>query len=163
MARALLVGCGCRGREVGRALLGAGWAVRGTSRRPEGRAEIEAAGIDSAEADPDRVGTVVELLGDVTVVVWSFGSAAGSEDQVAAVHGPRLESTLNKLVDTPARGFVYEAAGTAGEGRFAEGRRLVEGAAARWRIPVRIVTQDPADWQASVNAITAAVEDVLRG
>ena len=36
MARALIVGCGCRGRELGRELLAEGWQVRGTSRRAEG-------------------------------------------------------------------------------------------------------------------------------
>ena len=34
MARALIVGCGCRGRELGSALAAAGWQVRGTTRDP---------------------------------------------------------------------------------------------------------------------------------
>ena len=40
MARALIVGCGCRGRELGARLLAEGWAVRGTSRREAGLAAI---------------------------------------------------------------------------------------------------------------------------
>ena len=36
MARALIVGCGCRGRLLGKELLAQGWAVRGTSRREQG-------------------------------------------------------------------------------------------------------------------------------
>jgi len=43
MARALVVGCGCRGRELGRELRERGWQVRGTTRGP-GIAEIEDAG-----------------------------------------------------------------------------------------------------------------------
>ena len=33
VARALIVGCGCRGRMLGQRLVEDGWAVRGTSRR----------------------------------------------------------------------------------------------------------------------------------
>lgn len=163
MARVLLVGCGCRGREVGVGLAASGWAVRGTSRRAEGRAAIEAAGFEASAADPDRLGTVVELLADVAVVVWAFGSARGTDDEIDALHGRRLESLLVKLVDSPVRGFVYEAAGSAGEVRFSGGRQLVEDAAARWRIPIRVITGGACQESASASAITAAVEDVLRG
>lgn len=162
MARVLLVGCGCRGREVGRLLLGSGWAVRGTSRRTEGRAAIEAAGIEAAEADPDQLGGVVELLADVSVLVWALGSATGAGEEIAALHGPRLESLLAKLVDTPVRGFIYEARGGVDDETLAVGRLLVADAAARWRIPVVIVEEDPADWQASSAAIAEAVRAVVR-
>ena len=112
MARALIVGCGCRGRLLGAELLGRGWAVRGTSRTEAGLAEIAAAGIEPALADPERPGTVLDLVGDVAVVAWLLGSAAGDEEALAAIHGPRLERLLEHLVDTPVRGFLYEAAGT---------------------------------------------------
>jgi uncharacterized protein YbjT (DUF2867 family) len=68
VARALIVGCGCRGRSLGRDLLEEGWAVRGTSRGAEGLAEIEDAGIEPALADPERPATLLELVGDVTAV-----------------------------------------------------------------------------------------------
>ena len=116
MARALIIGCGCRGRELGERLLAEGWAVRGTSRREEGLAAIEAAGIEPALADPDRVGTVLELVGDVAVVFHLLGSAAGEPEALAAIHGPRLERLLEKLVDTPVRGVVYEAVGSVDAG-----------------------------------------------
>ncbi len=96
MARALIVGCGCRGRELGRRLLAEGWAVRGTSRREEGLAAIEAAGIEPALADPDRPGTMLELVGDVAVVFWLLGSAEGEAEELAAIHGPRLERLLER-------------------------------------------------------------------
>ena len=77
MARALIVGCGCRGRELGGRLLAEGWAVRGTSRREQGLAAIEAAGIEPALADPGRPATVLDLVGDVAAVYWLLGSAGG--------------------------------------------------------------------------------------
>ena len=73
---------------------------------------IEAGGLEAAEADPDRPGTVLDLCGDVAVVVWLLGSAAGTDDAISAIHGPRLERLLEKLVDTPVRGFAYEAVGS---------------------------------------------------
>lgn len=149
MARALIVGCGCRGRELGKGLLGAGWAVRGTTRREAGLAAIEAAGIEPALADPDRVGTVLELVGDVAVVFHLLGSAEGDPEAVAAIHGPRLERLLEKLVDTPVRGLVYEGVGGAGAAALAGGAELVATASRTWRIPAEIVRaepNDPAEW-----------------
>lgn len=132
MARALIVGCGCRGRFVGTQLIADGWAVRGTSRREEGLEEIEAAGIEPALADPDRPGTILELVNDVAVLVLLLGSASGSEEELAAIHGPRLERLMERLVETPVRGVVYE--GTEG------GSEVVRAAGRTWRIPVEILT-----------------------
>jgi uncharacterized protein YbjT (DUF2867 family) len=142
LARALIVGCGCRGRELGSELAKVGWQVRGTSRRREGRNAIEAAGFEAAEADPDRPGTVLDLCGDIAVVVWLLGSAAGDEEDLSAIHGPRLERLLEKLVDTPVRGFAYESVGTVDSALLATGRGIVEHAGERWRIPVAMLTAD---------------------
>lgn len=131
MARALIVGCGCRGRQLGEQLLREGWAVRGTSRREEGLAAIEAAGIEPALADPDRPGTILDLVGDVAILVLLLGNAAGSEEELAAIHGPRLERLMEHLVETPVRGVVYE--GTE------RGEEIVQAAAGTWRIPVKTV------------------------
>lgn len=135
MARALIVGCGCRGRELGERLLADGWAVRGTSRRDEGLAAIEAAGIEPALADPDRPGTILELVNDVAILVLLLGSARGSEGELAAIHGPRLERLMEHLVETPVRGVLYE--GTE------EGAGVVEAASRTWRIPVRTIAPSP--------------------
>jgi hypothetical protein len=149
LARALIVGCGCRGRALGGRLAGEGLAVRGTSRRETGLAAIEAAGFEAALADPDRPGTVLELVGDVALVVWLLGSAVGGREAVAAIHGPRLESLLGKLVDTPVRGFAYEPAGRVERGRLEAGAQIVEAASATWHIPVAVLAQAPgADWDA---------------
>lgn len=145
MARALIVGCGCRGRELGARLFADGWAVRGTSRHPAGIETIEAAGIEAVEADPDRLGTVLDLVGDVAVVVWLMGSATGDPETVAAINGERLESLMLRLVDTPVRGFVYETAGSAPAEALSRGAAIVEAAAQRWRIPVALLETDPGD------------------
>ena len=142
MASALIVGCGCRGRELGTELTGLGWQVRGTSRRADGIEAIEAAGIEPAEADPDRPGTVLELCGDVAVVVWLLGSASGAPEAVSAIHGPRLERLLEKIVDTPVRGFAYEATGSVDGELLDDGRRIVDRAAETWRIPVTFLTSE---------------------
>lgn len=161
MARALLVGCGCRGRLLGRGLIDDGWAVRGTSRSDEGVAEIAAAGIEAVAADPDRLGSVTDLIGDVTVLAWLMGSASGDGDAAVTVNGPRLESLLERLVDTPVRGLVYEARGSAPAEVLDEGVAMVEGASERWRIPVVILRADPGDpggWAAEAReAITAVL------
>ncbi len=163
MARALLVGCGCHGRELGQRLIAEGWAVRGTSRSPAGLELIGSAGLDAASADPDRVGTILEQVGDVAVVVWLMGSATGTPDQLEAVNVLRLESLLEKLVDTPVRGFVFEGSGTAGDSVLAAGAELVERAARTWMIPVRIVDADREDAEAWTAAMSGAVSSVLLG
>jgi uncharacterized protein YbjT (DUF2867 family) len=145
VARALIVGCGCRGRLLGERLLAEGWAVRGTSRRDAGLEPLEAAGIEPALADPARPGTLLELVGDVAVVHWLLGSAEGDEGALAAIHGERLERLLERLVDTPVRGFVYEAAGRAPAHMLERGRAAVAAAGERWRIPVATPAADPED------------------
>jgi nucleoside-diphosphate-sugar epimerase len=135
VARALIVGCGCRGRELGAELLARGWAVRGTSRREEGLAAIEAVGIEAVDADPARPGTVLDLVGDVTALVWLLGSAVGTEEELANLHGASLERVLERLVETPVRRFVYEAGGSLDDGLLKGGTEIVDAAAERWRIP----------------------------
>jgi uncharacterized protein YbjT (DUF2867 family) len=144
VARALIVGCGCRGRELGGRLLADGWAVRGTSRRTDGLAAIEAAGIEPALADPERPGTILDLVVDVTVLVLLLGSATGSEEELEAIHGPRLERLMEHLVETPVRGVLYE--GTEA------GAEIVLNASRTWRIPVEIVARD-ADLVAAVHSV----------
>jgi uncharacterized protein YbjT (DUF2867 family) len=139
LARALIVGCGCRGRELGSQLLEQGWAVRGTSRREEGLAEIGAAGIEPALADPESPATVLDLVGDVADVYWLLGSATGEPENLEAIHGSRLERLLERLVETPVRRFLYEAHGSVDPKILSAGADLVERAAETWRIPVEIL------------------------
>jgi hypothetical protein len=144
----LIVGCGCRGRALGAALLEDGHAVRGTSRAQLD--PIETAGIEAWAADPDRLGTVMAALPGVSVVCWLLGSATGPN--AAELHGPRLETLLERLVDTPVRGFVYEAGG---------GEQAVRAAGERWRMAVRVVSADPARHEEWLAAMRGAVADLL--
>ncbi len=146
MARALIVGCGCRGRLLGARLQSDGWAVRGTSRGHEGLAAIEAAGIEPGLADPDRVGTLLEHVADVAVVFHLLGSAQGAAENLADIHGPRLERLMEKLVDTPVRGVVYEAVGSVDSSLLAAGAELVRAAGGTWRIPFEIVATESNDF-----------------
>jgi hypothetical protein len=137
--------------------------VRGTTRDPEGTREIEAAGIESAVADPDRVDTVMDHVADVAVVCWLLGSAAGEDEAVAALQGPRLERLLEELVDTPVRGVVYEAAGRIpAEAREAGERALAE-AKERWRIPYAVIRADPVEMESWAAEAEEAVGRAIAG
>ena len=152
------MGCGCRGQELGRRLVGAGWQARGTTRAPGSSEDILAAGLEAVIADPDRVGSLLDHVGDVTLVFWLLGSALGEPDASAAIHGPRLERLMEEIVDTPVRGFVYEAGGKVPRHHLERGAQIVREAGERWRIPVEIVAEDPGDWEAWTEAMLAATE-----
>jgi uncharacterized protein YbjT (DUF2867 family) len=162
LARGLIVGCGCRGRELAAELAGLGWQVRGTSRQPVGLEAIDTAGFEAAQADPDRPGTVLEHCGDVAVVIWLLGNAVGEPEATSRIHGPRLESLLEKLVDSPVRGFAYEAAGSVDGRPLVEGARIVERAGERWRIPVTLLSEDRRESGWAVRT-AAAVAGLLTG
>ncbi len=161
MARVLIVGCGCRGRALAGALIADGHAVRGTSRTEEGRAAIAAAGIEAAAADPDRLATMMAQLPGVSAVCWLMGSAAGDAEQLAGLHGVRLWTLLERLVDTPVRGLVYEAAGSCAPELLQGGTELVEDARQRWHMPVAVVEADPAQVLGWIAAVRAGVAQVL--
>ena len=127
MARVLIVGCGCRGQALARALAAAGHVVRGTTRDPARTAAIAGAGAEPYVGDPDRIGTLMDALVGVTVVCWLLGHAPDPD-----LHGGRLRMLFEKLVDTPVRGVVYERALPAGEA-------IARDAAERWRIPVEVI------------------------
>jgi nucleoside-diphosphate-sugar epimerase len=106
MARVLIVGCGCRGRELAGELRARGHAVRGTTRLDAGRTALEAAGIEAWVGDPDRIGTLTYALDGVTILCWLMGSARGTPEQLAALHGSRLKMLLERTIDTTVRGVV---------------------------------------------------------
>ena len=109
-------------------------------------------------ADPDRLDTVLEQVGDVALVYWLLGSAAGEPEALETIHGSRLELLLRHLVDTPVRGFVYEAAKDGQLGDASHGAAIVRDAAERWRIPVEVVDVPPARLDAWRDAMVGAAE-----
>jgi putative NADH-flavin reductase len=139
MARFLIVGCGCRGQMLARELVATGHIVRGTTRDPAKLAAIDAAGAEGVVADPYRLATVMPLLDGASAVLWLMGTANGSADSVDAVHGTRLESMLELIVDTHARGFVYETGGVERE----LGVHAARCAAEVYEMPIEVLTTDP--------------------
>jgi uncharacterized protein YbjT (DUF2867 family) len=127
VARVLIVGCGCRGQALARELRAAGHAVRGTTRDPARTEAIAAAGAEPYVGDPDRIATLMDALTGVTILVWLLGGATDPE-----LHGGRLRMMLEKLVDTPVRGVVYE--GTP------EGAALARASAHTWSIPLEVLS-----------------------
>jgi hypothetical protein len=143
--------------------VGQGHAVRGTSRDAPRVREIELAGAQGVRADPNRLSTLLPQLDGVAAICWLMGGAVGDRQLIAGLHGTRLRSLLEKLVDTPVRGFVYEAAGPVQRGRLSAGVAIVRDAGERWQIPVEVVTQDPDDHGAWLEAMRGAVGRVLAG
>jgi uncharacterized protein YbjT (DUF2867 family) len=161
VARALIVGCGCRGRELGRALIADGWVVRGTTRDTDRVEAIEADGIEAAVADPDRIADVLDAIEGVTVIFWLLGSATGGPEAVAALHGPRLERLLEEIVDTPVRGFVYEVTGDLEPQVLVGAFEALRSAGERWRIPFEVVDTDPAEPGQWLEGMRAAAAEVI--
>jgi nucleoside-diphosphate-sugar epimerase len=122
VARILIVPCGCRGRELARALRADGHAVRGTTRGAHVE-EIRAAGAEPYIGDPDRIGTLMDALYGVTVVVWL----------APPVPEGRLRMLWEKLVDTGVRGVVHD-------GPYDE---LSRRSSQTWSIPLEFAGDDP--------------------
>jgi NAD(P)H-binding len=159
--RVLLIGGGCRGLRLTETLIADGHAVRAVTRHEANRERIERAGAECWIGDPDVVGTLRYALENVTILVWSLGTAAGTHEQVAALHGPRLHMMLSKAIDTTVRGVVYETAGTVDaatlRGGIAELRRTCQ----LNEIPFALVDTDPAARDAWVLATRAAIDGLL--
>lgn len=163
--RALIVGGGCRGLDLTRALVADGHAARVVTRTEAGRAAIEDAGGECWIGDPDVIGTLRYALENVTLVCWLLGTASGADaDRLAALHGSRLKMMLEKTTDTTVRGVVYEAAGTVGADVLAAGVAEMEHARDTNLIPFALIYADPrgdrAEWLAQVRG---AVERLLAG
>ena len=161
--RVLLAGGGCRGLTLARDLTADGHAVRVVTRTEARRAEIEATGAECWIGDPDVIGTLRYALDNVTVVVWALGTASSEDpDKVAALHGSRLTMLLERIIDTTARGFVYEAAGTAGPEAFAAGTAEVRRMCDLNEIPYWVLEVDPAESETSwALAARAAIDEIL--
>jgi uncharacterized protein YbjT (DUF2867 family) len=163
VARVLIVGCGCRGQALARDLRAAAHAVRGTTRDPARTDAIAAAGAEPYVGDPDRIATLMEALSGVTVLCWLMGTVTGEDERVAALHDGRLRMLWEKLVDTPVRGVVYEAAGPLAPGVLDRGRAVALAAHETWRIPLELLETDPGDHERWRGDARAAVDRLLGG
>ena len=124
MARILLVGGAGRARELA----------------SSGHVVEEADGVD-----PDRLATLTPRLEGVTVLCWLFG-----ESDSETLHGDRLASLVEYIVDTPVRGLVYERSA-----KHPDGEEIITRARETFRIPCAVVS--PGD------DLAAAVAEVLAG
>lgn len=159
--RILMVGGGCRGLDLTRDLAADGHAIRVVTRSEANRAAIEAAGGECWIGDPDRIGTLRYALDNVTLLLWLLGTASGTEEQVAALHGSRLHMMLERTTDTTVRGVVYETGGTLPEAVVASGIAEIEEANRMNEIPYALLEADPADREAWLRAAHAAIETLL--
>jgi hypothetical protein len=118
VARVLIVPCGCRGRALARSLRSEGHAVRGTTRGAHVAEIAEVA--EPYVGDPDRIGTLMDALHGVTIVVWLAGGLDIPEG--------RVRMFWEKIVDTGVRGVVHEGGGEA----------IAREASERWQIPLEV-------------------------
>jgi hypothetical protein len=158
----MIVGGGCRGRQLAAEMVGEGHAVRITTRGEGGRAAIECVGAECWIGTPDRLATLRGALDAVTILCWMLGEARGSEAELAALHGPRLELFLTQAIDTTVRGFVYEARGAVvPEQALREGEQTVRRLTARSSIPAAFLTADPRERDAWLADARGAVRSLL--
>jgi hypothetical protein len=156
-----MVGGGCRGLELARALIADGHAVRAVTRTEARRAELEDAGCECWIGTPDVVGTLRYALDNVTVLCWLLGTATGDPEKVAALHGSRLKMMLEKTTDTTVRGVVYEAAGSVAPVLLAQGVAELRHAHAANEIPFALLDADPRDPEAWLAVALAAIDALL--
>jgi uncharacterized protein YbjT (DUF2867 family) len=163
VARILIVAGGCRGRRLAAELVRAGHPTRITTRRKEARAAIEASGAECWIGDPDRLTTLNGALDRVTVVCWLLASATGPPAQLHALHTSRLRAFLGRMIDTPVRGFVYEAGGIAvSDETIAAGERIASALAERNALPVAVV-RSPTDSDPWLAQAREAVDSLIAG
>jgi NAD(P)H-binding len=160
LARCLIIGCGCRGLALARELVARGHAVRATTRDPAHVPAIEAAGAEAVVGDPDRVATVAPAFEHVGAAVILLGSAVGSPEALAALHGTRLDMLLLRMLDSTVRGIVYEASGRVDSSILGAGAQRVRTFCEGSRIPYVLLDVDGGAWP---EGAADAIESVLRG
>lgn len=145
-----------------------GHAVRITTRTEDGRAAIEATGAECWIGTPDRLATLRGALANVTIACWMLAGAHGDADDVAALHGSRLEFFLTQAIDTTVRGLIYDATpGRVSADALAEGERLVRKLTELNAIPMALLGAGGAaavagdDAEAWIGEAAAAVERLL--
>jgi hypothetical protein len=86
-----------------------------------------------------------------------MGTAVASPE----LHGTRLQTLTEHLVDTPVRGLIYEAAGTVDRTLLDRGAQIVRNASQTWHIRGEVVTTDPTAHDEWLGAMKEAVDRAL--
>ena len=68
MKNAVILGCGYTGRVLARDLLAAGYRVRGTTTRPEGRSTVEAVGAEAVVARLDDIDALRQAIDGADII-----------------------------------------------------------------------------------------------
>ncbi len=158
----MIVGGGCRGRELAAQMVGEGHAVRVTTRTEAGRATIEQTGAECWIGTPDRLATLRGALENVTILCWLLGSVSGSAEELAALHSTRLDFFLTQAIDTTVRGFLYEARGTSTPAdQLAGGEQIVRAITERNSIPASFLNADPEQREAWLAGAAGAISELL--
>ena len=167
VARILIVGGGCSGRELAARMVGDGHAVRITTREERGREEIERSGAECWIGTPDRLATMRGALDHVTIACWMLAGANGEPAQLQDLHGSRLEFFLSQAIDTTVRGLVYDATpgGSVPSELLASGAAIVERMTELNAIPAAVIDleQGRAEQAAWVDAAVNAIDGLLSG
>jgi hypothetical protein len=112
-------------------------------------------------ADPGRVATLASAFEHVSVACVLLGSARGNPEQLAALHGTRLDMLLARMLDTTVRGVVYEAHGAVPAAMLDAGAERVRAFCERSRVPYVLLRADPNDHGTWLRAAFDGVERVL--
>jgi hypothetical protein len=166
VARILIVGGGCPGRELAARMVGDGHAVRITTREERGRAEIERSGAECWIGTPDRLATMRGALDHVTIACWMLAGAHGDPEQLADLHCSRLEFFLSQAIDTTVRGFVYDArpSGRVPAELLGEGAEIVRRMTQLNAIPAAVLEgENERDRDGRVAQTAGAIERLLGG
>jgi hypothetical protein len=172
VARILIVGGGSPGRRLAELMVAHGHAVRVTTRSERQRAAIEASGAECWIGTPDRLATMRGALEGVTIACWLLARARGengasgeseqaADQQIAALHGSRLEFFLGQAIDTTVRGLIYDASpGTVAPELLARGAEIFASLTRLNAIPAIVLDAGEDAWLA---AVADAVDALLAG
>ena len=101
--------------------------------------DIEAAGLEAAVADPDRAASILDHVGDVTLVFWLLGSARGRAGGGRRDPRPAARAAAGEAGRHAGARLRLRGGGTrAAAGTSSAARAIVREAAERWRIPVEV-------------------------
>ncbi len=119
-------------------------------------------GGEAVAFDALRLGTLLPLLAETSCLCWCFGMPARPAGEQRELHTTRLQSVLERIVDSPVRAFVYEAPAAEGAAELPPSGELVRSSCERLRIRHAIVGTEPGH-QVAARQVAAAALALLAG